>query len=58
MANEVVDLKPNVDEMFIDVTNVVEASLDHGDKITHNDFSSKMLDKIVNSGRDINEFSK
>lgn len=50
MSNKSIDLKSNVDEMFLNVTNVVEASLDHGDKVTHNDFSSKMLDNIVNSG--------
>ena len=32
MVKKVADLKPNVDEMYINVTNIFEAALDYGVK--------------------------
>lgn len=58
MTKNVVDLKSNVDEMFINVTNIFEAALDYGVKITRNDFSFEKLNELVNSGWDTSKISK
>ena len=58
MLKKSADLKPNVDEMFINVTNIFEAALDYCVKITHDEFILEKLQELANSGWDTSKISK